>query len=152
MPRKIFISYRRQDSAENALAISSHLVGMFGRRNVFLDVDLASGVKFPVVLENYLSECKVLLVLIGPRWLESRDEHGKLRLHNPDDWVRLEIARALERGIAVIPVRIGGAELPPKAALPDNIKGLLDHQAAIVSTQTFRNDIAGLARDIRNIP
>jgi hypothetical protein len=71
-----------------------------------------------------------MLALIGPDWLNSCDENGHRRLDDPNDWVRLEISRALKRDIAVIPVRINGAELPAKAKLPDDIKGLLDHQAA----------------------
>jgi formylglycine-generating enzyme required for sulfatase activity len=66
--------------------------------------------------------------------------------------VRLEISRALNRGITVIPVRVGGAELPAKPDLPEDIRGLVDHQAALVTTTGFRNEMAGLARDIRAIP
>jgi hypothetical protein len=124
----------------------------FGRKNVFIDIDMRAGTKFPAVLEQRLAECRVMLVLIGPDWLNALDEKGRRRLNNPEDWVRLEISHALKRNITVIPVRVGGIELPLKAALPDNIRGLLDHQAASVSIAGFRHDMAGLARDIRTIP
>jgi hypothetical protein len=152
MPRKIFISYRRQDSAANALGIGQYLENVFGRKNVFIDVDMHAGTKFPALLEKRLSECKVMLVLIGPDWLNARDDQGQRRLDNPDDWVRLEISHALKRDITVIPVRVNGAELPAKAALPDDIRGLLDYQAVSVTTSSFRNDMGGLVRDIRSIP
>ena len=152
MAGKIFISYRREDSAPHALSIGQYLEHEFGRRNVFIDVDMYAGAKFPVVLEQRLAACKVMLALIGPHWLNARDEEGHLRLDNPEDWVRLEIASALKRGITVVPVRVGGAELPKKANLPADIRGLLDHQAATVSTVGFRNEMAGLVRDIRAIP
>ena len=151
MPNKIFISYRRQDSAANALGISQYLEHEFGRKNVFIDVDMRAGTKFPVLLEQRLAECKVMLVLVGPEWLDARDEDGHRRLDDPDDWVRLEIAHALKRDIVVIPVRINGAALPAKAALPEDIRGLLDHQAVSVTVAGFRNEMAGLARDIRSI-
>ena len=151
MPNKIFISYRRQDSAANALGISQYLEREFGRKNVFIDVDMRAGAKFPAVLEARLAECKVMLVLIGRDWLDARDEQGRRRLDNPDDWVRLEIAHALRRGIAVIPVRVNGAELPAKASLPEDIRGLPDHQTAAVTLSSFRNDMAGLTRDIRAV-
>ena len=151
MPQKIFISYRRQDSGANALGISQYLEHEFGGKNVFIDVDMRAGTKFPVLLEQRLAECKVMLVLVGPEWLDARDEEGHRRLDNPDDWVRLEIARALKRDIAIIPVRVNGAALPAKAALPEDIRGLLDHQAISVTLTGFRHDMAGLVRDIRSI-
>jgi hypothetical protein len=152
MSRKIFISYRRGDSAASALSIAQYLEHAFGRNNVFIDVDMRAGAKFPEVLEARLAECKVMLVLIGPGWLEAKDEHGRHRLESADDWVRLEISRALKRNIAVIPVLISGAELPPRAALPEELHGLVDHQGTSVSHSSFRHDMSGLVRDIRSIP
>ena len=57
MPRKIFISYRRQDSAANALGIGQYLEHEFGRRNVFIDVDMHAGANF---LEQRLAECRAM--------------------------------------------------------------------------------------------
>jgi len=101
MRGKIFISYRRDDSASLALGIYQFLERQFGRNNVFIDVDMQAGAKFPDLLERRLGECKILLALIGPRWLDARDDAGNRRLDDPNDWVRLEIARALKRGITV---------------------------------------------------
>ena len=69
MPGKIFISYRREDSRGLALGICQYLAREFGPRNVFIDVDMHAGAKFVDVLESRLAECKVLLALIGPNWL-----------------------------------------------------------------------------------
>jgi hypothetical protein len=93
-----------------------------------------------------------MLVLIGPAWLNAPDEEGTRSLDKVDDWVRLEIARALHRDITVIPVRVNGGPLPARAQLPADIQGLLDHQAASVANASFRTDMAGLVRDIRAIP
>ena len=152
MPQKIFISYRREDAGANALGISQYLEHEFGRKNVFIDIDMRAGTNFPAVLEQRLAECKVMLVLIGPEWLNARDEQGHRRLDIPDDWVRLEIARALKRNITVIPVRVNGATLPLRETLPEDIRGLLDHQAVSVTLAGFRNEMSGLVRDIRSIP
>jgi hypothetical protein len=152
MSGKIFISYRRNDSAANALGIGQYLAQEFGRQNIFIDVDIGAGANFPAVLERRLAECKVLLAVIGPNWLDARDSTGNRRLDDPKDWVRLEIVRALERRITVIPVLIDGAELPSKSDLPEDLQGLLDHQSALVTTTRFRTEMGGLARDIRAIP
>ena len=152
MAGKIFISYRREDAAANALGVSQYLANEFGRRNVFLDIDMRAGTKFPLFLEQRLAQCKVMLVLIGPDWLNSSDEQGRHRLDLPDDWVRLEIAQALKRGITVIPVCVGGANLPPSTELPEDIRGLVDHQAISITHPGFRRDMSGLVRDIRHIP
>jgi hypothetical protein len=56
MPHKIFISYRREDAGANALGISQYLEKEFGRKSVFIDVDMRAGAKFPAVLEERLTE------------------------------------------------------------------------------------------------
>ena len=84
------------------------------------------------------------LVLIGPEWLNAPDERGGRRLEYPDDWVRLEISQALKRNIVVIPVRVDRTQLPAREALPEDIRGLLDHQAVFVTVPGFRNEMLGL--------
>ena len=148
--RKIFISYRREDSAAHALNIAQDLERAFCGRSVFIDIDrIRPGQPFAAVLENYLAASKVMLVIIGPNWLDMRDEKGQRRLDDAADWVRLEIGGALARRLTVIPVLVGGAKLPQKASLPEMLQPLVDQHAAIVNHATFRNDIAGLRRDVR---
>jgi hypothetical protein len=152
MAGKIFINYRRDDSAPHAISIAQYLERTFGARNVFIDVDrIRSGDNFITVLDQRLAVCSVLLAIIGPNWLEARDGAGHRRLDDPDDWVRTEIERALKRGIKIIPVLIAGASLPTRDALPDSLKPLLQSQAAIVSINNFRHEMAGLSGDIRTI-
>lgn len=152
MAGKIFINYRRDDSASYALNIGQYLERNFGTRNVFIDIDrIAAGENFHSVLEQRLSHCKVMLTVIGPGWLNARSDEGIRRIDDPEDWVRLEIIRALDRGIVVIPVLVAGATLPRKSDLPDDMRPLIQHQAAVIGTNTFRNDMAGLVRDIRKL-
>ena len=153
MAGKIFVNYRRDDSAANALNVAQYLEREFGARNVFLDIDrMRAGQDFPSVLKDKLSACKVMIAVIGPTWLTIKGDDGKRRLDDPEDWVRLEIAHALQRNIAVIPVLVGGAALPKKADLPDDLKPLLQRHVATITTNGFRHEMAGLARDIKAIP
>ena len=153
MTAQIFVNYRRDDSAASAVAIASHLERAFQSHNVYLDVDnMRAGQVFSRELEKRLASCKVMLCLIGPGWLEARDETGRRRLDDPRDWVRLEIERALARKVVVIPVLVGGAGLPKFDQLPETLRPLVERHAAEITTNGFRNDMAGLIQDIRAVP
>ncbi len=153
MAGKIFVNYRRDDSASQALNVAQYLESTFGKNSVFIDVDrLRAGENFPAVLEDTLSRCAVMLTIIGPQWLKL-DNHqtNTRRIDNPEDWVRLEIERALARKVPVIPVLIGGAQLPKKSELPASLQALTEHQVATISTNGFRHEMAGLANDLRTL-
>ena len=152
MSLKIFVSYRRADTAAEALSVGQFLEREFGGGSVFMDIDIHAGENFPRVLDQRLAQSKVVLAVIGPNWLEAKDGEGRRRLDDAKDWVRLEIAQALARGVTVIPLCVNNAALPKRAELPEDLRGLVDHQAAFVTTSRFRNDMAGLVRDIRAIP
>jgi hypothetical protein len=103
MAAKIFISYRRDDSAGHAGRVHDRLEREFGRDLLFMDVDaIPFGVNFVKVLEEEVAKCDELLAIIGPGWLDARDEDGNRRLENPHDYIRIEIAAALKRDIPVI--------------------------------------------------
>ena len=153
MPGKIFINYRRDDSAPHALNIAQYMEKAFGTGNVFIDVDhIKLGENFETVLEGKLKECAVLLAIMGPNWANARDAQGNKRLDDANDWVRMEIVRAVKRGIKVIPVLVGGATTPPSVtSVPDDLAPVLKHQAAVITTNGFRYEMAGLATDVRTI-
>jgi hypothetical protein len=152
MAGKIFINYRRGESASEALNVAQYFERTFGKSNVFIDIDhLRAGQPFPAMLENKLDQCKVMLAIIGPNWVDTCDESGSRRLNNPEDWVRLEIERSLARKIPVIPVLVAGATLPSKRDLPPTLQPLVEHQCATVTTDGFRHEMAGLARDVANL-
>lgn len=71
-----------------------------------------------------MSECDVLLVLIGPKWLRVKDKTGGRRLDDPKDWVHVEVVAALERDIPVIPILIDGTDMPNEERLPLPLRGL----------------------------
>jgi TIR domain len=101
-PGRIFISYRRQETAYPAGWLYERVAAHFGREQVFKDVDsIVLGDDFAEVIANAVGSCNVLLALIGDRWLTITDEDGRRRLDDPDDFVRLEIETALERNILV---------------------------------------------------
>jgi SIR2-like domain/TIR domain len=136
----IFISYRREDTAPYAGRLYDRLVSRFGEGRVFIDIDsIPLGDNFDEVITSKVGSCDVLLALIGDEWLTSADEDGR-RLDNPDDFVRLEIAAAVERNIRVIPILVEGARMPRAKELPPSLMKLARRQALDLSTKRFSSD------------
>jgi hypothetical protein len=122
---KVFISYRREDSADVTGRIYDRLVNELGKEQVFKDVDsLPFGVDFRRQLEDAVSNCSAMIVVIGDRWLTEKDSQGVRRLDRPNDFVRLEIEAALSRDIPVVPVLVRRAQIPMVEELPDSIRDL----------------------------
>jgi len=152
---KIFISYRREDCQGSADYLHALLEGYFGRGNVFYDVAtdaIPAGCNFAELLNERVSECDVLLTIIGKRWLSAKTEEGTSRLHKEDDFVRIEIASALEQRITVIPVLVEKAEMPPKQKLPPSLEQLSERQAVPLRPGSdFRRDFETLKRALESI-
>lgn len=131
---KIFLSYRREDSADIAGRIFDHLERRFGRDRLFLDVDAISyGDDFRHRIDEALNQTGVLLAIIGDRWLDAGDRAAaSRRIDNPEDYVSVEISSALERGITVVPVLVGEAQMPSAADLPARLAELSYRNAAEV--------------------
>ena len=146
MPR-IFISYRRNDSASNAGRIYDRLEGHFGLGQVFMDVDtIRPGLDFVEVVQEAVGSCDALIAVIGQEWLGASDENGRRQLENPEDLVRLEIATALERDIRVIPVLVQEARMPFATDLPEGLEALARRNSLEVSDNRFRTDIDQLIK------
>ena len=145
MPR-IFISYRRNDSAGHAGRLYDHLMAHFGHGQVFMDVDtIRPGLDFVDVVQEAVGSCDALIAVIGQGWLGASDGSGR-RLENPEDLVRLEIATALERDIRVIPVLVQGAQMPVAPDLPEGLEALDRRNSVEVSDNRFRTDIEQLVK------
>lgn len=141
---QIFISYRREDSAGHAGRLEEALERHFGAGSVFRDVeDLPPGQPFPAALQARLHSADLALVLIGPRWL-SAERDGVRRLSLPDDYVRMEVSRALGRGIPVVPVLLDEATLPTEDELPSDLQPLVQRHAVRVSDAGWADDVARL--------
>lgn len=151
MARKILLNYRRADTKGFAIAIYNSLVSSFGEDQIFMDIDtIEPGTDFVKVLEKAVQQCDVLIVLIGPQWLEIKDASGKRRLDNESDFVRLEIKAALERGISVLPVLVQDAKMSSAKELPDDIRSLARRQAFVISDR-FSADVEQLAEVLNRI-
>jgi S1-C subfamily serine protease len=153
MAGRIFISYRRDDARADARSIHDRLARKFGDANVFMDVDsLMAGQRFDRQLDEALANCDVLLAVMGSRWTEALTERMK---ENERDFVHDEIAAALKRDIAVIPVLVGQEarmpQMPRAAELPENIRDLAMYQKHSITHESFSRNIDDLIEAVEAV-
>lgn len=149
--KRIFISYRRSDTAGHAGRIYDYLRNYFGGDRVFFDVDtIKPGTNFEQKINNELDQSGVVLVLIGKQWLDVKDAAGNRRLDDPHDYVRLEVETALSRDITVIPVLLQGAEVPSAKSLPEKLYDLSRRNAIRLDDDQWNSDFKILTTILRN--
>jgi hypothetical protein len=149
--KKLFLSYRREDSADVTGRIYDRLTQAFEKTQVFKDVDsIPLGVDFRQHLQEVVSSCDVVLVVIGDRWLTTAAADGKRRLNDPKDFVRIELETALQREIPVIPVLVRGASVPEENGLPAALSALAYRNGiAIRSDPDFHRDMDRLIQSLK---
>jgi TonB family protein len=146
----IFVSYRRSDSQGEAGRLFDDLVKHFGEDTVFMDVAaIDAGRDFRKAIEEGVTKCDVLLVMIGPEWLDAKDERGGSRLQDPSDFVRIETASALKRDIPVVPVLVRGAKMPSPEQLPEELKELAYRNCIELTHARWKSDIQMLVEALR---
>ena len=145
----IFINYRKQDSEWKTETFYKELLNHFDQNSIFKDfTTIEPGEDFTVAINNGLNNCNVFLVIIGKDWLDIKNSAGKRRLDDPVDFVRIEIATALKRGIRVIPVLFDNIEMPLKETLPEDLQALCNRQAISVDKVNLVSDVERLAEVI----
>jgi CHASE2 domain-containing sensor protein len=147
-PPTFFISYRRSHNTWHAHGIQKELVRRYGPTSVFMDTaSIDYGEAFPDRIIGAIRVCGVMLVLIGPDWLELVD--GRRRIDDLDDWVRREIAAGLQRDDAVVvPVLLDGARAPDSDGLPESIKDLATRHAIAITGTDLSAYIDGLMKSL----
>lgn len=148
----IFISYRREDSAGHAGRLFDRLRERFGKDRVFMDVSgIEPGADFVEAIDSAVGSCDALIVVIGRKWLACADAAGNRRLDDPEDFIRLETAAALRRGIRVIPVLIQDAAMPTEKDLPEDLLKLARRQAIEISDGHWESDTGALIETLAKV-
>ena len=151
--RTVFLSYRRADTSDATRRLADSLSGRFGRGRVFFDVQsIGPGENFRRAITRRLRRCDAALIVIGTHWATLRDDRDALRLHQPDDMVRSEVAAALDSGALVIPVTVNGARQPVSGDLPEDLLGLLDLQTMDLGAEVSDRSLSALADAIAASP
>ncbi len=149
---KIILSYRRSDSDAIAGRIRDKLVSHYGDDFVFMDIDsIPFGLDFREHVKTALLENDILIAVIGPRWI-GPNTSGRSRINEETDPVRIEVETALQRNIPVVPVLVGGADMPSPAELPDGLKDLAFRNAAQIDAgRDFHQHMDRLIRSMDRI-
>lgn len=143
---RVFMSYRRDDSAGHSGRIYDRLIERLGTEAVFIDVEkIPPGSYFEKVLVARMHAAESVLVIIAPGWLDATNADGQRRLDLPDDFVRREIEMGLALHKRMIPVLVGGAGMPMRAALPESLQALAGLNAVVINHASFERDIDALA-------
>src|SRR4051812_34631421 len=152
---RVFISYRRDSDFLRTSLVTTQLEHVFDdqrspRVQVFRDIRMRLGKEWPSELAAELTAADVVLAIIGPDWLQAKDQFGRRRIDQPDDWVRKEIELALQDGKVVIPIAFGGP-MPPAEAFPPALAALADRQAAVVRDESHERDLEPLLNEIEQL-
>jgi CRP-like cAMP-binding protein len=156
---RIFISYRRSAEIEMAAGrLRDTLVRYFGERMVFRDREsILPSDDWEQAIDKGLDDDTVVLALIGAGWATETDLDGH-RIIELDKWNRLELERALNRGLLTIPVLVGRASMPLSHELPESIRTLSTIHALLLRDADWGSDIrhvittleeSGVAREAR---
>jgi pterin-4a-carbinolamine dehydratase len=149
---KVFVSYRRDSDLLRAMLVDAVVRNHFRHADgpeveIYRDTRQRVGQQWPDEIERALREAHVVLVLIGPGWLQAADSFGRPRLEKPDDWVRREVLLALDSGATVIPI-VFETSLPEAEALPEELRRLRSWRAALVRDSSFDHDMEPVLLEI----
>lgn len=147
---KVFICYRHLDSKAHVGRLRDRLHTTLGPDAAFLDKDdLLPGGEFPEEIAETIKTSDALLVVVGPNWLS---EENRRRLHEPNDFVRQEVAVGLRsEGVRVIPVLVDGGGMPRADELPEEIKALTRRTAIKLSDDHWDYDTQRLVEALRGL-
>jgi hypothetical protein len=146
MNDKIFVSYRRADTAAIAGRIYDRLNILFPD-SVFLDAqDIEPGIDFIDKIERTIGSCGVFILLIGNNWFGNPD--GSTKLGDKNDFITLEIKSAIKQKILIIPVLVDGAQVPKEETLPPSLQLLTHINALEIRHSDFDYGISKLAKPI----
>jgi YVTN family beta-propeller protein len=143
---RVFINYRRADTSAYAGRLADSLIARFGADSVFMDIDtIPLGADFRDVIDEALSDCDVVLALIGREWLQLLGSNRRHRNDNTNDYVRLELEAALRRrGVLVVPILVQGADMPPERELPSSLAPITFRNNFELSDRRWRADVETL--------
>lgn len=155
MPR-IVISYRQTDTTSVYVrSIVTGLVSRFGAESVLVESDAPSpDAEFRERIDATMTSPDLLLVLIGPRWLEALHERAR-RVDDSFDHLWATVATALSADALVVPVLVGETAMPTTDQLPRSLQPLALRRALMLRREddhSVEQLVAAVARAFSGDP
>jgi len=147
----IFLSYRRYDAEMLVGRLYGHLEQHFQPAKLLMDAHLVRpGVDFIEKLQNDVRRIDVMLVMIGPHWIDAKDRQGRRLIDLDNDHVRIELSTAIRHRKVVIPILVDDGEAPTSADLPVVVRGLARLSPLELRRRRFRSDVRELVKVIKD--
>jgi len=138
---RVFISYRREDTASAAGRVYDRLCVLLKKPNVFFDVGaIKGGEDFEKSIASAIDSSGAALIFIGDKWLAPVQPTNLVRIWEPGDYVRAEVRSALARPILVLPVLVAGAQMPKPEQLPEDVRAITTKNALPLRHESFDDD------------
>ena len=100
-----------------------------------MDFDsIPPGVRFADHIRSSMKQSDAVIAVIGPHWLELLQERAA---KFEDDYVRIELALALEFNKPITPICVNSASVPARTSLPADLRPLLDYNIAFLDRTNF---------------
>lgn len=148
----IFINFRRYDDPGSAALLKCELARIVGNTRIFFaGTTIRPGQDFELELLRGVRRSKVLLAVIGSRWLTTPHPNGGRAIDYHSDWVRREIAEAFRHGVPVVPVLTHNAERLTGASLPSDVRRLTKCQYLRLRYQEVEHDLARIVAELTDI-
>ena len=141
--QRVFLSYRRADTASVTRQLHHFLSTRFGQQSVFMDIEtLIAGVDFREVLRKQIESCDIFIILIGREWTA--------RINEPDDFIALEVGFAIDLQKLIIPVLIDDEKVPQASILPEKLEEITYRPFLRLRQSNFVEDAERLAGAIQS--
>lgn len=147
---RIFINYRRSDTAPYARDLRHTLQRRYGDEAAFHDIQAVElGADFTVAIREAIQRCDLFLCLIGRNWLSDEGRTGRPRLHEAEDPVHIEIREALDRHeLTMVPILLEDQRMPDARDLPEALTPLAHRNALKMSDERWEYDLGRLTNFI----
>jgi TIR domain len=139
----VFVSYRRNDRAQEAELVARLLEEHLGKPRIFFDTtDMSPGQPLRRSLAVALRRSHAMVVVVGPNWA---GEENRKRLDDESDWVRNELSKALAKpNVEVVVLYVDDARVLTQLDLPEPLHPLLDRLYVTAPPLTFNDTVVAL--------
>jgi hypothetical protein len=145
----VFLSYRQADANDSVRLHEALADTLGGPEHIFPElVPIEGGDTSLWAVQQAAAHCQLMVLVIGPAWMDGTYERGRRPLDSENERVRREVTAGLDRGIPTIPVLLSGATVPSYTLL-DEMGGLENLQMLRLRRDRWETDLERLIATVR---